>query len=322
MRILVTGGAGFIGSHLIDELRSRGHEAGAFDDLSSGSRDNLADGVPLHVGDIRDASALKTAFEAFRPDRVCHLAAQMSVSRSMREPAFDADVNVVGLLRVLGQCREHGVDRVVFASSGGALYGDVTKPVDESHPCRPGAPYGISKWAGERYLEFFAGEFALQAAAMRYANVYGPRQNPLGEAGVVAIFSTAMLDGKGVTINGDGKYVRDYVFVSDVARANASALEAELPQKFNAFNVGTGIGTDVNQLVELMQPICEEIRRTSGKTEPIPAPHHGAARAGDLRSSLLSHEHITRTLAWQPQVTLADGLRQTIEWFAGNQRNL
>eukprot|EP00913_Durusdinium_trenchii_P013387 g12568.t1 len=270
MRILITGGAGFIGSHVADELLSRGHEVAALDDLSTGARENLNDRASLHVGDIRDAAFVNDTFQTFRPERVCHLAAQMSVSRSMREPAFDADVNIVGLLRILEACREHSVDRVVFASSGGALYGDVTEPVDESHPCAPGAPYGISKWVGEQYLRFFAEKFGVQSAAMRYTNVYGPRQNPLGEAGVVAIFSTLMLDGRPVTINGDGKYVRDYVYVADVARANATALEAELPASFCAFNVGTGIGVDVNQLAAAMQPVCEAVRQSAGKSDPIP----------------------------------------------------
>lgn len=316
MRILITGGAGFIGSHVADVLQARGHEVAAFDDLSTGSRDNVVDGTTLFVGDIRDGEALGKAFREFRPDRVCHLAAQMSVSRSMREPAFDADVNIVGLLRVLETCREHDVDRVVFASSGGALYGDVTEPVDESHPCAPGAPYGISKWVGEQYLQFFANTFGLQSAAMRYTNVYGPRQNPLGEAGVVAIFSTLMLDGKPVTINGDGKYVRDYVYAPDVARANALALESDLPAAFCAFNVGTGVGTDVNQLAAAMQPVCQELRAKSGASDVIPDPNHGEARAGDLRSSLVSHDYLKETLGWEPQVALKDGLRQTVEWFA------
>lgn len=316
MRILITGGAGFIGSHVFETLQADGHEVAAFDDLSSGSRENLPDSATLFVGDIRDDSALGNAFTEFRPQRVCHLAAQMSVSRSVREPAFDADVNVVGLLRVLECCRENSVDRIVFASSGGALYGDVTEPVDESHPCAPGAPYGISKWVGEKYLEFFASEFGLQAAAMRFTNVFGPRQNPLGEAGVVAIFSTLMLDAKPTQINGDGKYIRDYVYVTDVARANALALVSELSQPFSAFNVGTGIGTDVNQLAAGIRPLCEEIRRKRKQHDPVPSPKYGDARAGDLRSSLVSHSHLTQTLGWRPEVSLNDGLQLTVKSFA------
>ena len=316
MRILVTGGAGFIGSHLVDELLERGHQPIVLDNLSTGSEKNLPKEFALFKGDIRDEDFLKQVFESTKPERVCHLAAQMSVSRSVREPAFDADVNVVGLLRVLECCREYDVDRVVFASSGGALYGDVSEPVPESHPCKPGAPYGISKWMGERYLEYFASEFGLQTAAMRFTNVYGPRQNPQGEAGVIAIFSTFMLDGKPVTINGDGKYLRDYVYVTDVAKALVCTLEAESAKPFAAFNVGTGIGTDVNQLAAALQPLCEKIRQERNETNMIPSPNHGDARPGDLRSSLVSHAYHSKTFGWQPDVSLEDGLQRTVNWFA------
>ena len=316
MRILITGGAGFIGSHVVDELLARGHEPSVLDDLSSGTKANLPEDVPLFVGDIRDESFLEEVFDTIRPDGVCHLAAQMSVSRSVREPAFDADVNVVGLLRVLDCCRRHDARRIVFASSGGALYGDVTTPVTEEHPCRPAAPYGISKWVGERYLEFFAKEFGLTCFAMRYTNVYGPRQNPHGEAGVVAIFNTLMLAGKGITINGDGKYVRDYVYVTDVARANVDALEADAGEPFAALNVGTGSGTDVNELAEHLRLLCEAGRATRDLTDPLPVPVHGEPRAGDLRSSLVSHQRITELFGWKPRVEIAEGLRRTVEWFA------
>ena len=211
MKILVTGGAGFIGSHIVDGLLAAGHAVAVIDDLSSGDRANLPAGVPLHVVDIVDGKAVAAVFAAERPDAVCHQAAQMSVSRSVREPLFDAQVNCIGLINVLDAAARQGCRRVVFASSGGVLYGDVTAPAPESTSANPLSPYGITKWVGERYLKFYATEHRMAAVALRYSNVYGPRQNPHGEAGVVAIFCRKFLRGEPATINGDGRYVRDYV---------------------------------------------------------------------------------------------------------------
>lgn len=317
MRVLVTGGAGFIGSHVVDELRRRGHEPSVLDDLSSGKQENLPQGVPLFEADIRDGNRLQQVFDEAKPEAVCHLAAQVSVSRSVREPVFDADVNILGLLQVLSQSVRLGVRRVAFASSGGALYGDVTEPAPEEHPARPASPYGLSKMAGEFYLEFFANQHGLKTAAMRFSNVYGPRQDPHGEAGVVAIFATKMLHGEQVTVNGDGKYIRDYVEVGDVARATVGAIEADLPDPFTPLNVGTGIGTDVNELAAAMRPICAGLREQRGLPGDVPEPKHGPPRAGDLRSSLISHARLTERLGWKPQTTLTAGLQQTAEWFAG-----
>ncbi|MFM8708604.1 MAG: NAD-dependent epimerase/dehydratase family protein, partial [Planctomycetia bacterium] len=230
MHVLVTGGAGFIGSHIVDGLLAAGHRVAVLDDLSSGSCDNLPAGVPLHRCDIVDAAAVQRVFAAERPDAVCHQAAQMSVSRSVREPLFDAQVNCIGLINVLEAAAGHGCRRVVFASSGGVLYGDVTVPAPESTPADPVSPYGITKWVGERYLKFFAAEHAMATVALRYSNVYGPRQNPHGEAGVVAIFCRKLLAAEPARINGDGRYVRDYVYGPEVARANVLALTADLPQ--------------------------------------------------------------------------------------------
>jgi UDP-glucose 4-epimerase len=316
MRVLVTGGAGFIGSHIVDALRAEGHEPAVIDDLSSGSRDNLPPDVPLHVVDIRDADGVRRVFDEVRPQWVSHQAAQMSVSRSVREPKFDAEVNVLGLLNVLGEAHRCGVERVLFASSGGALYGDVYEPADEDHPAGPISPYGITKWVGERYLAFYAHELGMKCVALRYANVYGPRQNPHGEAGVVAVFATRMLTGQPSRINGDGKYVRDYVHVHDVAQANLAAFRTELSQPFSAFNVGTAHGTDVNQLAEALLRECSRALQENGRSGDIAAPDHGPARAGDLRSSLVSPARAERGLDWKPQVGIDEGLAGTVDWFA------
>jgi UDP-glucose 4-epimerase len=316
MRILVTGGAGFIGSHLVDALLVKGHGVGVIDDLSSGRRENLPAGVAVHLADVRDRQKIARIFDQARPEAVFHQAAQLSVSRSVREPGFDAEVNLMGILNVLENSVRLGTRKVVFASSGGVLYGDVVEPAPETAPCNPVSPYGISKWASERYLHFFAREHGLKTVALRYSNVYGPRQNPHGEAGVVAIFAQKMLTGNSVTINGDGRYVRDYVFAGDVARANLLALDHDLPEPFMAFNVGTATTTDVNQLAEKMRAISIDVARRRGIKRDVPLPAHGPHRAGDLRSSLVSYEKAREFLGWTPTVTLENGLRETIEWFA------
>lgn len=316
MRVLVTGGAGFIGSHIVDALAARGHQPAVVDDLSSGRREHLPPGVPLHVVDICDYRKLAAVFEEFQPDWVCHQAAQMSVSRSVREPIFDAQVNVLGLLHVLELAVRAGAQRVVFASSGGVLYGDVFEPAAEDHPAAPISPYGITKWVGEKYLEFYAREHGLQTVALRYANVYGPRQNPHGEAGVVAIFSQKMLAAQEATIFGDGTLVRDYVYVGDVARSNLLAFECELPEDFVALNIGTGVGTDVNTLAARIHAAAVGARRRRGLPGNVPLARHGDPRPGDLKSSLVSAAKAHALLGWRPTVAVADGLAETVAWFA------
>ena len=325
MKILVTGGAGFIGSHIVDALLAAGHAPVVLDDLSSGSAGNLPPGVPLHVADIADAEAVERVFAGERPEAVCHQAAQMSVSRSVREPAFDARVNVLGLVHVLDAAVRHGAGRFVFASSGGVLYGDVTEPAPESTPAAPVSPYGITKWVGEQYLEFYARTHGLAAVALRYANVYGPRQNPHGEAGVVAIFCKRFLAGEPARINGDGRYVRDYVYGSDVALANLLALTTDGPRGpgriraggLVSLNIGTGLGTDVNQLERMLRAAIEHELAGRGRAAALPPPEHGPARAGDLRSNLVDPAQAADVLGWRPTVSLADGLARTAAWFAG-----
>jgi UDP-glucose 4-epimerase len=322
MKILVTGGAGFIGSHVVDALVAAGHGVAVLDDLSSGSRDNLPPDVPLHVADIVDAAAVGRVFAAEQPDAVCHQAAQMSVSRSVREPLFDAQVNCIGLINVLDAAVRERCRRFVFASSGGVLYGDVTSPAPETTPADPVSPYGITKWVGERYLKFYAAEHGMTAVALRYSNVFGPRQNPHGEAGVVAIFSKRLLAGEPATINGDGRYVRDYVYGPDVARANLAALTTDLPDlapgTLTSMNIGTGIGTDVNELEALLR---RAVAATKPGGPPLPEPLHGPARPGDLRSNLVDAALAGRVLDWRPTVPLAEGLALSAAWFAGRARS-
>ena len=322
MNVLVTGGAGFIGSHIVDGLLVAGHRVEVLDDLSSGSRDNLPAGVPLHVADIVDTEAVARVFAAARPELVCHQAAQMSVSRSVREPLFDAQVNCIGLINVLEAAARHGCQRVVFASSGGVLYGEVTEPAPESTPANPVSPYGITKWVGERYLKFFAEEHRMAAVALRYSNVYGPRQNPHGEAGVVAIFCKKLLAGEPARINGDGRYVRDYVFGPDVARANVLALTADLPSvvpgSLTSLNIGTALGTDVNALEELIRAAVASVLARTGRGAVLPLPEHGPSRPGDLRSNLVDATLAGRVLGWKPTVGLSAGLSLTAKWFAAH----
>ena len=272
------------------------------DDLSSGKRENVPEGARLHEEDLR--SGCGGIFEAFRPEALCHHAAQMDVRRSVREPDFDADVNVVGTTRLLQNCVEFGTGRVVFASTGGAIYGEQERfPASEDHPQYPISPYGVSKLAGERYLHFFCVQYGLSYAALRYANVYGPRQDPHGEAGVVAIFCRNLAGDRPTTINGTGGQTRDYVYVGDVARANVLALEGDAPD--GAYNVGTGVETSVTELYGLLQ-------ETSGKDLP---PEHGPAKPGEQARSSIDPSKAGERLGWRPEVGLKTGLEETLRFF-------
>src|SRR5918994_895884 len=268
MRVLLTGGAGFIGSHVAEALLERDHEVAVLDDLSSGKRENIPEGADFYEMDIR--SGCPHVFEEFRPEALSHQAAQMDVRRSVREPAFDADVNVLGTIRLLEQCVEHHVGRVIFASTGGAIYGEQREfPASEDHPQYPVSPYGVSKLAAERYLHYYRAQYGLPCVALRYSNVYGPRQDPHGEAGVVAIFCGNLAAGKVSTINGSGEQTRDYVYVGDVARANILALKSEAPS--GTYNIGTGVETSVNELYETLRSIVH-------RDLPV---GHGPAKLGE-----------------------------------------
>ena len=319
MKIIVTGGAGFIGNHIVDACVKSGHDVEIIDNLSSGSSENVPRDVPLHQVDIRDTLSIAKIFETFQPDAVCHQAAQLSVSRSVREPLLDADINCLGLLSVLDAAVASSCKRMVFASSGGVLYGDVPTPAPETTPADPISPYGITKWVGEKYLEFYAREHGLSSIALRYSNVFGPRQNPHGEAGVVAIFCNQLLDGHPACINGDGKYIRDYVYGPDVAAANLSALtldeQAFGKGKMLSLNIGTGVGTDVNTLEKNVRRRVEQLLAHTGKKQSLPDPEYGPERVGDLRSNLLDASRASDVLAWKATHSFDEGLKATVQWF-------
>ena len=319
MKIIVTGGAGFIGSHIVDACVKSGHKVEIIDNLSSGSSENVPRDVPLHQVDIRDTVSIAKIFKTFQPDAVCHQAAQLSVSRSVREPLLDADINCLGLLSVLDAAVASSCKRMVFASSGGVLYGDVPTPAPETTPADPISPYGITKWVGEKYLEFYAREHGLSSIALRYSNVFGPRQNPHGEAGVVAIFCNQLLDGHPACINGDGKYIRDYVYGPDVAAANLSALtldeQAFGKGKMLSLNIGTGVGTDVNTLEKNVRRRVEQLLVHTGKKQSLPDPEYGPERVGDLRSNLLDASRASDVLAWKATHSFDEGLKATVQWF-------
>jgi UDP-glucose 4-epimerase len=299
VRAVVTGGAGFIGSHVVDALLARGDEVHVLDDLSNGKRENVADGAHLHEGDIRSDTA--RLFGDVEPELCFHLAAQADVRVSVERPDHDADVNVVGTLRVLEAAREHGT-KVVFSSTGGAIYGECDGPAAEDHPRNPLAPYGVSKLAGEEYIAAYNRLYGAGHVSLRYGNVYGPRQDPHGEAGVVAIFMSRLRDGETPRIFGDGKQTRDYVFVADVVAATLAAAE----QDGGVFNVGTRIETSVLDLYE-------RIQRAAGIERE---PEFADARPGEVQRSVLDAARAERELGWAPRHSLDEGLDATWAWIA------
>jgi UDP-glucose 4-epimerase len=298
MRAIVTGGAGFIGSHVVDALVARGDEVHALDDLSKGQAARVNDAATLHVADIRDPDEV---FDAVRPEAVFHLAAQADVRTSVERPDFDADVNVVGTTRILEASRRHGAT-IVFSSTGGAIYGECDAPAPETAPRRPLAPYGTSKLCGEEYLATWNRLYGARHMALRLGNVYGPRQEPHGEAGVVSIFMGLLRDGGTPKIFGDGSQTRDYVYVADVVRA---MLLAPGHDGGEVFNVGTGTETSVLELYDAIQQVSG-IRR-----EPELAP----ARLGELQRSVLDPTLAGRELGWRAEQALLEGLAETWSWI-------
>jgi UDP-glucose 4-epimerase len=303
MRVLVTGGAGFIGSHVVDRCFAAGHDVAVVDNLTTGRREFVDPRARLHTVEI-ESPRVAEIFESERPEVLIHHAAQTEVRRSVTDPLHDATVNVVGSLNLLECCRRFGVTRVIYASSGGAVYGDTeVLPTPEGHPARPASPYGVSKLTVEHYLACWETLYGIRGVALRYANVYGPRQNPLGEAGVVAIFSRRILRGEPAVINGDGEQTRDYVYVEDVAEANLRALGR--PEVTGAFNIGTGVETSVNEL----------LKRLAAAAGVTAESRNAPPKAGEQRRSVLDPSAAARVLGWKPTVSLDEGLRRTVEYF-------
>jgi UDP-glucose 4-epimerase len=302
MKVLVTGGAGFIGSHIVDAYIEKGHQVVVIDDLSTGHRENVNPHAEFLEMDIRDPS-LQDLFAEERFDIVNHQAARGNVRASMEDPMIFADVNVRGGINLLECCRKYGVQKFIYASTGGCVYGELKYlPADEEHPVRPRDPYGASKASFELYLPVYAVNYGIRYTILRYPNVYGPRQDPLGEAGVVSIFTGQMLRHVQPIINGDGEQVRDYVFVEDVANANLQALGNG---DGDVFNLGWGIGTSVNTIFHRLKSITNlEVKEV-----------HGPPKLGEVQKSCLDASKAKRILGWQPKVELEEGLRRTVDFF-------
>jgi UDP-glucose 4-epimerase len=304
MKILVTGGAGFIGSQVADRYIAMGHRVIVIDNLVTGKKENLNPRAQFYQMDIRDAG-VEEVFARERPEVVNHHAAQIDVRKSVMDPLFDAGTNVLGMLNLLEKAVKHGVCRFIFASSGGAIYGDQPeggKPASEDDPLRPISPYGVAKATGELYLHYYQVVHGLDCVALRYGNVYGPRQDPFGEAGVVAIFTEKLLAAEQPLINGDGLQTRDYVYVGDVVEANVQALNRKVT---GSFNIGTGVEKNVNELFWSL------VKITGKSVKEV----HGPAKPGEQRRSVLNCSQAHASLGWEPRVTFEEGLRKTVEYF-------
>jgi len=303
MKVLVTGGAGFIGSHVVDACLAAGHDVLVVDDLSTGNKANLNPKARFYEVDLRDAEALERVFVAERPEGICHLAARANVRESMIEPILYAQVNIIGSLALLECARKYGTKKIVYASTGGAVYGEPQYlPVDENHPIMPLDPYGASKHQVEHYLYIYRTHYNVDYTILRFPNVYGPRQDPYGEAGVVSIFTGQMLNGGTPIINGTGEQQRDFVFVTDIARANVLALTRGGGE---IYNLGSGVGTSVNEIFRLLREItgsrCEEI--------------HGAAKLGEVFKTYLTTKKAGKGLGWEAEIPLRQGLTETVAYF-------
>jgi UDP-glucose 4-epimerase len=302
LKILVTGGAGFIASHIADAFIEEGHTVFVLDNLSSGFEKNVNPKAEFIQKDIRDKS-LSELFEKEKFDVVNHHAAQMDVRRSVADPAFDADTNIIGTINLLQNAVKNNVNKFMFSSTGGAIYGEQEYfPADEKHPTSPLSPYGISKLAVEKYLFFYNVQYKLNYSILRYANIYGPRQNPHGEAGVVAIFSRKLINGEQPVINGDGKQTRDYTYVKDVVKANLLTLNDTVS---DIYNVGTGRETDVNELFNMINGFADR-----GQEEK-----HGPAMPGEQLRSVITSQKLKDKFGWSPSTTIKEGLKNTVEFF-------
>ena len=306
-KVLVTGGAGFIGSHLVDRLIQEGNEVVVIDNLSTGKRKQLNKKAVLYKTDIR-SKRIERVFRKERPLTIVHLAAQMNVQHSTANPGFDADVNILGMLNLLEHAVKNGVRKVSFASSGGAVYGEQEVfPAAESHRTEPMSPYGISKLAGEKYLAYYATALGLRSVVLRFANVYGPRQDSEGEAGVVAIFSKLMLEGGQPIVNGTGKQTRDFVYVDDAVESIMATIGEDVQ---GIFNVGTGQESTVNECYGILKAL------TSSSCKDL----YGAAKKGEQFRSVLDVTKLRERFDWDPQVSLSEGLKMTVEFFQAQKK--
>lgn len=302
MKVLVTGGAGFIGSHTVDRLVLEGHEVIVADNLSTGKRRNVNRAACFYKLDIQ-SRRLERVFRNERPSIVMHFAAQMDVRKSVEDPIFDAQVNVLGLLNVAQQAVRHGARKVIFSSSGGAIYGEQEVfPASETHVTQPLSPYGLSKLCGEQYLSYYQRVGGIQVVNLRYANIYGPRQDPYGEAGVVAIFIQKLLNDEQAIINGNGRQTRDFVFVDDVVEANLAVMGQEIQ---GTYNVGTGTETSINDLFRIL------VEQIGSKCKEL----HGPAKQGEQARSVIDSTKLRHELPWEPRVELSEGLKRTLSYF-------
>jgi len=307
-KILVTGGAGFIGSHVVDLFVAQGYEVVIVDDLSTGRASNLNPAAKFYQVDIR-SPRLREVFEAEKPDYVSHHAAQMDVRRSVAQPLFDADINILGSINVIETAKDFNVKRFIYISTGGAVYGEPESlPCDESHPINPICQYGASKHTVEHYLYMYHVNYGLKYTVLRYPNVFGPRQDPHGEAGVVAIFTGKMLASQAVMINGDGDQTRDFVYVGDCAKANHLAVTVD--HQPGIYNLGWGRPTSINE-------ICSVLVNITGYNLPV---EHGVAKVGETRHIYLDASKIKKDLGWEPTISLEQGLEKTVDYFKISER--
>ncbi len=302
LKIVVTGGAGFIASHVVDAYLALGHSVTVLDNLSSGNRDNLNSAAHFIEVDITDKTKVQEIILNERPDVINHHAAHILVGHSVTDPQFDAETNIIGLLNIMEAARQIPVRKLIFAATGGAMYGNTTTPFNESMKELPESPYGVSKRAGELYLNYYHKQFGIPYISLRYSNVYGPRQNPHGESGVIAIFSEMLAQGKQPVLNGDGTNTRDYVYVSDVAAANVLALTSDF---VGELNIGTTTEISTN---EVYDKVAEGLGISNDK-------HYGPPRAGDVTASSLNFQKATQILGWEPQVNFEEGVRRVTEWY-------